>query len=224
MTVAGKTLARSARWVTALSIATLVGTSAGAIADAKEPRREAQELRQSRIREQHVRQELAKELRRRGVNVDWRLCSPHEMRDWKLRMDQAETLLKRHGIDADWRAYTLAEMQGWQRRIERTHELHRYGIQADWRLYTSTQLEELHAFLARSHGQPTVAVAQPAVIVPWRPVRVDADPDAVLAPVLLNEVVWGPNDDDSVLAPSLAERPWQGSERDDAVLPPTSFK
>src|SRR5262252_9017907 len=67
--------------------------------------------------EQQARRDAAAQLKRLGYDVDWRLASAAELRDWSQRAAQARLLHDRFGVDADWRAYQLRELKDWEARI-----------------------------------------------------------------------------------------------------------
>lgn len=162
------------------------------------------------------RREAAAELRRQGVEVDWRLASWRELNDWVLRASRARLLHDRFAVDVDWRTYGIPELADFEGRLTRAENLRRYGVTVDWRLYTSPQLDELQAVVARQHASSSIKPLASAV--PTGAAN-RFDPDDVLLPTYVAEELLRDNDDDDdVLPPSILGRP---SRPGDRPLPPT---
>ncbi|HVU53348.1 MAG TPA: hypothetical protein VHL80_21835, partial [Polyangia bacterium] len=144
------------------------------------------------------RRQLAAELKRQGVEVDWRLASAADLEDWNRRVSEARTLNEGCDMQVDWRTASLADLKDMNARCARAAVLARWGLQVDWKNYSLQQLEGLQAFLRqmrapRANGAPPVL---PAELPPG------FDPDAIIIPSYA-----GPNSgagqslDDSILAP-----------------------
>jgi hypothetical protein len=153
--------------------------------------------------DQHRRRQAAAELRRQGLNVDWRLASWAELHGWTLRATEARALRERFGVVVDWRACAPNEMRDWQGRIARASDLRGYGVEADWRLFTARQLDDLRGFLEHTrtsvpHAPPTAFELAPS------PETVRFDPDAILLPTYVIEGLANVDADDGILEASFS--------------------
>lgn len=162
------------------------------------------------------RWEAAAQLRRLGVQVDWRLASWRELNDWVIRAGRARQLVDRFGVSVDWRTYGIPELVDIESRLTRAADLRRYGVSVDWRLYTAAQMNELQAVVERQHASGAIQPVRP-------PIATDAglrfDPDDVLLPTYVAEELSRDNDDDDdVLPPSILGRPRLPEDR---PLPPS---
>jgi Restriction endonuclease len=82
------------------------------------------------------------DLQRLGYNADWRKSTWIEMSDWERRIRKAEDL-ERVGLNVDWRKYEWLEMSDWERRIRKANDLRLYGINVNWQDYTWMQMYEM---------------------------------------------------------------------------------
>jgi hypothetical protein len=186
------------------------------LAFAQGPQREVSgDVRADRQR----RRDAAAELRRVGIDVDWRLASWPELNDWVMRSTRARLLHDRFGVDVDWRAYGVAELADFEGRLIRVANLQRYGVSVDWRLYGAAQLDELQAVVERQRASSALEPVSP-------PMKTDTatryDTDDVLPPTYLaQELARFKNidEDDDVLPPSISTRP--SRRREDRPLPPS---
>jgi hypothetical protein len=170
-----------------------------------------------RARDQQRRRQWAAELRRQGLDVDWRLASWAELRGWTVRAAEARALREHFGVVVDWRTCALNDMRDWQGRIARATDLRRLGIDADWRLFSVRQLDNLRGFLEHErasvpHGAPTAYELAPA------PETARFDPDAILLPTYVIEGLANADADDGVLEASFS-LPRRELRREDQVPP-----
>jgi len=160
------------------------------------------------------RRDAAAELRRLGVEVDWRLASWNELEDWVMRAGRARRLADRFGVKIDWRTYGIPELADFEARLTRAADLRRLGVGVDWRLYSAPQMDELRSLVERQRASAASKPIAPPIAVGPR-----FDPDDVLLPTTVAEELARDNDDDDdVLPPSIVGRP---SRPEDRPLPPS---
>src|SRR5260221_7797920 len=148
------------------------------------------------VGDQARRRQMAAELKRQGVDIDWRLATAAELQDWLLRAAEARALRDRCAMQTDWRTYSLVDLKDWNGRCARAAALAKLGLQVDWKAYTLPQLNALTAFVQqmRSPDRGGAAPILPADLPPG------FDPDAIIIP---SSVGGGSRPlDDSILPPS----------------------
>ena len=84
----------------------------------------------------------AADLLQLGYDVDWRRHTWLDMMDWERRIRKADDL-KGLGLSVDWREHEWLEMHDWERRIRKANDLRLYGINVNWRQYTWLQMYEM---------------------------------------------------------------------------------
>lgn len=179
----GAKLLVAARVSFGLAVLAMVLAIMGAIAppwaSAQGPRREVSD--DPRVDGQR-RRDAADELRRLGLEVDWRLASSTELDDWLLRARRARALHDRFGVDVDWRAYGISELADFEGRLVRAANLRRYGVSVDWRLFGAAQLDELQALLDKQHASGALRPSGPAAKTAT---AARTDRDEILPPTFL---------------------------------------
>src|SRR5262245_47715752 len=201
----------AARVSFALAVLTIIGMVAPPWVSAQGPVREVPE--DARLDGQR-RRDAAAELRRLGLEVDWRLASLTELDDWVMRARRAHVLHDKFGVDVDWRTYGASELADFERRLVRAANLRRYGVSVDWRLYGTGQLDELQALVERQHASGALQPIGPATRTAT---ATHYDRDEVLPPTYLAQKL--PRDsggEDDVLPPTFVGR---RSRPDDRPLP-----
>ena len=200
----------AARVSVGLALLSIIGTIAPPRASAQGPRRE--ESDSARVDGQR-RQDAAAELRRLGLEIDWRLASVTELDDWLMRARRARVLHDRFGVDVDWRAHGVSELADFEGRLVRAANLRRYGVIVDWRLYGIAQLDELQALVAKQHASGAVQPISPAAKT-----ATDSrdDRDEILPPTFLAQKLPRFRGENDVLPPSFFR---QRNRADDRPLP-----
>jgi len=191
-----------------LAVLSIMGTVAPPWASAQGPRQEVSDDTQQR------RQDAAAELRRLGLEVDWRQASLTELDDWVMRARRARVLHDRFGVDVDWRTYGVSELADFERRLVRAANLRRYGVSVDWRLFGTTQLDELLALVERQHTSGVLPPIGPATRAAT---AARYDRDEILPPTFLAQKL--PRDfrgENDVLPPTFLGR---RNRPDDRPLP-----
>jgi hypothetical protein len=160
------------------------------------------------------RQDAARELHQRGVQVNWRDVPLRVLLDWCDRIDAARALVAQLGVDVDWRKHTLAQLWDIRLRATKTLELSSaFGVAVDWRRYSWSDLEAMRRTLVRL-GRPRLPED---ALVPLGTPRVDGrvawpqDPDSLLRPTFSGRAarrisLRGP-DPDGVLPPLFGSPP-----------------
>jgi len=194
-----------------LAVLSIIGAVAPPWAFAQGPRREVSD--DASIDRQR-RRDAATELRRLGLEVDWRLASLTELDDWVMRASRARELHDKFGVDVDWRTYGVSELMDFEGRLVRAANLRRYGVTVDWRLYGTAQLDELQALVEKQHAsrafQPIGPATKTATAARY-------DRDDILPPTFLAQKLprhYGGEDD--VLPPTILGR---RNRPDDRPLP-----
>lgn len=188
-----------------------IGAVAPLRASAQGPRREVSD--DAGVDRQR-RQDAATELRRLGLEVDWRLASSTELDDWVTRASRARELHDRFGVDVDWRTYGVSELTDLEGRLIRIANLRRYGVSVDWRLYGTAQLDELQALVEKQHASRALPPIGPATKTAT---ATRHDRDDILPPTFLAQKLprhYGGEDD--VLPPTILGR---RNRPDDRPLP-----
>src|SRR4029077_4092253 len=139
-------LVLAARVSFGLAVLSIMGAVAPRWASAQGPRREVSD---GATVDRQRRRDAATELRRLGLEVDWRLATLTELDDWVMRASRARELHDKFGVDIDWRDYRISELADFGGRLTRVANLRRYGVSVDWRLYGTAQLDELQALLEK---------------------------------------------------------------------------
>jgi hypothetical protein len=194
-----------------LAVLSIIGAVAPRWAAAQRPLRDvSDDVSVDRQR----RRDAATELRRLGLEVDWRLASLTELDDWVMRASRARELHDKFGVDLDWRAYRVSELTDFEGRLIRAANLRRYGVSVDWRLYGTAQLDELQALVEKQHASRALQPIGPATKIAT---ATRDDRDDILPPTFLAQKLplhYGGADD--VLPPtSLGRR----NRPDDRPLP-----
>src|SRR5262245_43722446 len=201
----------AARVSFALAVLTIIGMVAPPWVSAQGPVREVPE--DARVDGQR-RRDAAAELRRLGLEVDWRLASSTELDDWVMRARRARALHDKFGVDVDWRTYGALELADFEGRLIRAANLRRYGVSVDWRLFGAAQLDELQALLEKQHASGALRPINPATKT-GRATRDNRDD--ILPPTFLAQKMprhfGGEND---VLPPTFLDR---RNSQDDRPLP-----
>jgi hypothetical protein len=191
--------ARASVGLAVLSVVSILGTVAPPGASAQGPRRE--ESDDARV-DGERRRDAAAELRRLGLQIDWRLASATELDEWLMRARRARVLRDRFGVDVDWRTHGVSELADFEGRLARAANLRRYGVTVDWRLYGIAQLDELQALVEKQHVSGALQPISPAATTATAP---RDDRDEILPPTF------------------LAQKLPRGFRGENDVLPPTSL-
>jgi len=207
----GAKLVLAARVGFGLAVLTIMGAVAPPWASAQGPVREVQD--DAGVDGQR-RRDVAAELRRLGVEVDWRLATSAELDEWLLRASKARALRDKFGVDIDWRAHGASQLADFEGRLTRAANLRRYGVTVDWRLFGTAQLDELQALLEKQHASGALRPISPATKTAK---AARADRDDILPPTFFAQKVprhFGGEDD--VLPPTIMGR---RNRADDRPLP-----
>ena len=199
----------AARVTFGLAVLSIIGGVAPPWASAQGPRRDVSDDTGA---DRQRRQDAATELRRLGLEVDWRLASLTELDDWVMRANRARELHDKFGVDVDWRTYGVSELTDFEGRLIRAANLRRYGVSVDWRLFGTAQLDELQALLEKQHASGALRPISPATERATRDDRDDVLPPTFVAQKLPR--VYGGEDD--VLPPTIMGR---RNRPDDRPLP-----
>lgn len=149
-------------------------------------------LQQRRERDDLQREDVAGELARMGLPLQWLDFSLEQLTDWRDRMQAAQALQGQHGVIVDWRTQSLASLTDMRLRAAKASALATlYGVQVDWRRYSWVALEALRRQVAKFPGRATGdetatgnTLARPGTSgairrrVGFHP----SDPDAILEP------------------------------------------
>jgi hypothetical protein len=198
------------------------------------------------------RQDLARDLKARGVTARWQDHDLAELLDWRDRIDAARALATEFGVKVDWRSETAAVLTDMRLRAAKAVQLRTtYGIIVDWRRYSWAQIEGLRLSLvalmpqaAGSGGAHSGAAAtatpvgaqDPDALAPFDPdrrhrlpVRAWKDPDAILEPMFASAAAsrserrFGLPHPDGLLEPTFPRHLPRPSDRArDALIDPGS--
>ncbi|HVZ71926.1 MAG TPA: hypothetical protein VHJ20_06085, partial [Polyangia bacterium] len=130
------------------------------------------------------RKQLADQLQRDGVDVDWRTASVDELEDWSQRIAETRTLKDFCAMQVDWRTYSLDELKDSTGRCAKGARLGRAGVQVDWKKYSNQQLDDLLLFVNNQMDKGGNRSAAP--ILPEGNGG-GIDPDAILKPDYVGE-------------------------------------
>ena len=158
--------------------------------------------------EDFERQDVARDLRNRGVAVRWQEHPLAELLDWRDRVAAAQALALDFGVAVDWRLESAPRLTDMRLRAAKAAQLRlTFGILIDWRRYSWTQLENLRLALAAMPLAPgRVAVA------------------ARNTPAVATRGQTGFRDPDALAPMDPTYRPWRRAPRwrdRDAILEPT---
>lgn len=102
------------------------------------------------------RQDVARDLQSRGLNVRWQEHPVAELLDWRDRVDAARALAADFGVKVDWRAESAAGLTDMRLRAAKAAELQAaFGLVLDWRRYSWSQLERVRSSLAGMTSDPS---------------------------------------------------------------------
>jgi len=102
------------------------------------------------------RQDVARDLKARDLNVRWQDHSLAELVDWRDRIDAARALAADFGVKVDWRAESANSLMDMRLRAAKADELRAtFGLVLDWRRYGWQQLERVRSSLAVATSDPS---------------------------------------------------------------------
>jgi hypothetical protein len=98
------------------------------------------------------RMEIAAELNKSGVKVDWRRYDLLALLDLDSRVQSARHL-RAMGVAVDWKQYDSVTLSDMELRVETARDLERQGVRVDWRKHDLMTLIDLQT-RAETSQQP----------------------------------------------------------------------
>jgi len=88
------------------------------------------------------RMEIAADLHKSGVKVDWRRYDLLALLDLDSRVQSARHL-REMGVAVDWKQYDSGTLSDWEIRVEIARDLKQQGVRVDWRKHDLLTLLDL---------------------------------------------------------------------------------